>query len=110
MKNYIPILTLVAITLTLAWAFLVLPGLLSSTEPAAPAHSGTPVLSYFDPAPDGPAMIYMPSTLDIQRELNRRHPKLNLTIDGVCGPKTQTAWDAECNTQSALLLWPEDAK
>lgn len=54
-----------------------------------------------------PALI---SCADLQRELNRRHPELNLKVDGRCGPATQAAWDAECNTQYALADWPEDAR
>lgn len=56
---------------------------------------------------DGPALI---STLDLQRELNRRDPKLKLVEDGVCGRVTQAAWDRAIGDQYAVSLWPEDAK
>ena len=56
---------------------------------------------------EAPVLI---SCQELQRELNRRHPKLKLKVDGKCGPATMAAWDAEVNTQYALKLWPEDAK
>jgi hypothetical protein len=58
--------------------------------------------------PDAPPRLM--SCLELQRELNRRNPKLNLKIDGICGTRTQAAWDEATNTQTAMLLWPEDAK
>ena len=36
-------------------------------------------------------MIYLPSIIDIQRELNRRGA--DLKVDGRCGVKTLTAWE-----------------
>lgn len=55
-------------------------------------------------APMGaPALI---SCLELQRILNSRNPEYNLAEDGVCGPKTMAAWDAEINNQYALESWP----
>lgn len=45
--------------------------------------------------------------LELQQELNRRDPTLNLAEDGICGPATMQTWDAQCNTQYALEMWPE---
>ena len=47
------------------------------------------------------------SCLDLQRELNRRHPELKLKEDGICGRATQAAWDTECGNQYAIETWPE---
>ena len=56
--------------------------------------------------PGAPAHII--STMELQRELNRRNPKAKLEEDGICGPATQAEWDAQCNTQIAIELWPSD--
>ena len=48
-----------------------------------------------------PAFI-MFSTMELQRELNLRGYKLK--VDGVCGRKTQSAWDIECGNQYAIEL------
>lgn len=50
---------------------------------------------------------YIPSTHEIQRELNRRDPTLKLKLDGKCGINTQKSWDLACNNQISLLLWPK---
>jgi len=56
---------------------------------------------------DSSAPTFFMSTLELQRELNRRDPTLKLKEDGVCGKATQAAWDAAVNTQYALETWPE---
>ena len=60
-------------------------------------------------ASDKSAVVII-SCLDLQRELNRRHPDLTLVEDGICGPATMAAWNEEVFNGYALELWPEDAK
>ena len=54
-----------------------------------------------------PAFI-LPSIMDVQRELNRRGYKLK--VDGLCGPATQAAWDAECGNQYAIEFMFEEIR
>lgn len=68
----------------------------------------------FSPPPDGSVAgstsaqaHHITSCLDLQRELNRRYPKLKLVEDGICGRATQAAWDEVVFNQYALELWPE---
>ena len=44
------------------------------------------------------------STMDLQRELNRRDPKLKLKVDGVYGPLTQAAHERAIGDQYAKEL------
>ena len=50
------------------------------------------------------------STIDLQRELNRRYPDLKLEEDGVYGVLTEAAHVRAIGDQYAKELWPEDAK
>ena len=47
------------------------------------------------------------STMDLQRELNRRDPKLKLKVDGVYGPLTREAHERAVGDQYAkeLMVW-----
>ena len=56
------------------------------------------------------APVHIMSTMDLQRELNRRYPKEKLVVDGKCGPQTQALWDRAYNQQCALETWPEDSE
>ncbi len=56
---------------------------------------------------DGPALM---SCLELQRELNRRDPKLKLAEDGICGPATMAAWNEVVFNGYALETWPVEAK
>ncbi len=56
---------------------------------------------------DGPALM---SCLELQRELNRRDPKLKLAEDGICGPATMAAWDEVVFNGYALETWPVKAR
>ena len=53
----------------------------------------------------GPAQLM--STMDLQRELNRRDPELKLKVDGVYGPLTQAAHERAVGDQYAkeLMVW-----
>ena len=48
---------------------------------------------------------WLPSQKDIQRELNRRNPKLKLKEDGIIGLASREAWDAEVNDQYARVTF-----
>lgn len=54
----------------------------------------------------GPGRIIL-STVDLQRELNSRYPKLKLKEDGVYGPLTQAAHERAIGDQYAkeLMVW-----
>ncbi len=76
----------------------------SPHEPGTQAHTSSS-------QPEELAQLeYLPSTVEIQRELNRRDPKLKLEEDGVCGRATQAAWDRACGDQYAIEFWPEEAR
>ena len=56
----------------------------------------------------GPAQLL--STIDLQRELNRRYPKLKLAEDGVYGPATEAAHVRAIGDQYAIELGMGGAK
>ena len=59
---------------------------------------------------DSSAPAFFMSTLDLQRELNRRYPKLKLKVDGVYGPATKAAHERACGDQYAIELMVREAK
>ena len=68
-----------------------------------------PVASQVNPpsdTPDAPAHIII-SIMDLQREINRRYPDLNLKVDGRYGPLTQAAHEIAIGDQYAkkLMVW-----
>ncbi len=71
---------------------------------------------HFSPPEPGPATsqvvgpVQLLSTIGLQRELNRRYPKLKLDEDGVYGILTEAAHVRAIGDQYAKELWPEDAK
>ena len=56
----------------------------------------------------GPAQFM--STIDLQRELNRRYPDLKLKEDGVYGPATQAAHERAIGDQYAKELMVREVK
>ena len=56
----------------------------------------------------GPAQFM--STIDLQRELNRRYPALKLKEDGKYGPRTREAHEKAIGDQYAKEFWPDDTK
>lgn len=73
------------------------------SSPSGPGQSQT----IYPNDSDGPALI---STLDLQRELNRRDPKLKLVEDGVYGNATRAAHEQALGNQYAVELWPEKVR
>lgn len=52
----------------------------------------------------------MLSTIDLQRELNRRYPELKLNEDGVYGPLTQAAHERAMGDQYAKELMAKEIR
>lgn len=47
------------------------------------------------------------SCAELQEILNSGPADPNLVVDGVCGRKTQEAWDSAYNDQCAMETWPK---
>ena len=55
-------------------------------------------------AVSNPSTAIVISTMDLQRELNRRDPELKLKVDGVYGPLTRAAHERAVGDQYAKEL------
>ena len=87
----------------------------SNRTGSATAQAVGPVHKTFSSPSEPGADIPQPpvqllSTIDLQRELNRRYPELKLEEDGVYGPATEAAHVRAIGDQCAIELWPEDAQ
>ncbi len=82
-------------------ALMVLLGMMNFTSP--PPESGLA-------GSTSVALAHIMSTVELQRELNRRYPKLKLKEDGVYGVATKAAHERAYGDQTAIELRPEDAK
>jgi len=87
----------------------------SNRTGSATAQAVGPVRKTFsspsEPGADIPqSPVHILSTIDLQRELNRRYPKLKLAEDGVYGPATEAAHVRAIGDQYATELMVREVK
>ena len=91
------IITLLTILCIAAWTFNITIGICKSFLPSEVVASNQSAATFT-------------STMDLQRELNRRDPDLKLKVDGVYGPLTQAAHERAIGDQYAKELMVKEIR
>ena len=92
--------TVLVMVLVVACTAFVMEVLHRSPPPTSPGSAGSQSV--------GPAQFM--STMDLQRELNRRYPDLKLKEDGKYGPRTQEAHERAIGDQYAKDLMVKEIR